>query len=97
MLANYTITIDGLSNGNVIAQPFSVEVTKMTYQNQGNNSQLVVYSCCKNKADEHCENDAIAKVISYELPVMTSSKNADLTTTFEVALTEAYGSNWTKD
>lgn len=97
MIATYTITIDGSSSGNVIAQPFTVEVDKLTYMDNDTNSQLVVYSCCKNQAAEECANDDIAKVLSFDLPVMTASKNADLTATFETALTAAYGANWSKN
>lgn len=96
MLATYTITQNGSSNGNVIAQPFTVEVTKLTYMEEPS-SNLVVYSCCKNQANEHCGNDDIAGVLVFDLPAMSSSKNADLTATFETALTAAYGGNWSKN
>ena len=97
MLATYTITQNGLANGNVIAQPFTVEVTKMIYQDDDYKTQLVITSCCKNQADQHCGNDDIAEVLNFDLPAMGSSKNADLTATFEIALTTAYGGNWSKN
>ena len=93
MLASYTITQNGTSNGNIISQPFTIEVHNMYYRSD----RLDVLSCTKNGSDVACVNDDIADALSFDLPAMSSSKNADLTATFETALTAAYGGNWSKN
>ncbi len=96
MLASYTITQNGSSNGNVIAQPFIIEVQNLYYRG-GDNNRLDVVSCTKNGSDVACANDDISNSLSFDLPIMSASKNADLTATFETALTAAYGANWSKN
>jgi hypothetical protein len=106
MLAKYTVTQNGLSNGNVIAQPFSIEVHAMMYRSEevpddeGNpvvESDLTIVVCTKNGANNACDNDNIPNSNLYDLPLMSASKNSDLTATIEVDLTAAYGANWSKD
>jgi len=97
MLGEYTITQNGVSNGNVIAQPFTIEVHNMYYRDSPDNSRLDILSCTKNGTGDACKNDDIADSLSFDLPAMGSSKNADLTATFETALTAAYGANWSKN
>ena len=95
MLKSYTITQNGLSNGNTINQPFTIEVHKMNYigVGQAGVDQLEVHVCTKNGGNHFCKNDEIESVVVLDLPVMTSSKNSDLSG-LETLLTEAYDSNW---
>jgi len=94
---SYTITQNGSSNGNVIAQPFTIEIHSLLYITESNVEKLNIVSCTKNGSDEPCHNDDIDGSLNFELPGMGSSKNADLTATFETALTAAYGGNWSKN
>jgi len=87
----YTITQDGLSNGNVISQPFKIHVHNMNYGNLG---QLAVISCTENSSDKPCSNDDIRSTEYFDMPDMSSSKNNDLTNTFELLLEEKYPGKW---
>lgn len=91
--ATYTITVNGNSNGNVIVQPFTIEVLRMEY----NEDALVVDSQTINGSGNNCENDDILNRKGYAFPAMTSSKNTDLANSIEADLTAAYGANWSKN
>lgn len=93
MLKTYTITQNGSSNGNVIAQPFTIELHKICYVDKDGVSRMEVHSCTKNGSSEECANDDIASFKGYALPGMGSSKNADLSG-FEADLEAAYPGNW---
>jgi hypothetical protein len=93
-MKTYTITTDGSSNGNLIAQPFTIEVVGMNYIDENGISKLIVSTCCENQSGNHCVNDDVAAVLNYELPVMSSSKNADLAATLEVLLEQVYPGAW---
>lgn len=106
MLAKYTVTQNGLSNGNVIVQPFTIEVHAMGYRSEevlDSEGSPVVESdvslavCTKNGSDEACDNDDIPNRKTYAMPAMSATKDADLTATIEADLTAAYGANWSKD
>jgi hypothetical protein len=109
MLAKYTVTQNGSSEGNVIAQPFGIEIHRMDYgsvtragvDDDGNPIEITeegmsIVSCTKNGSDTPCDNDDIPQSKMYPLPAMGSSNNADLSA-FESDLTAAYGANWSKD
>jgi hypothetical protein len=93
-MKTYTITTDGMSNGNVIAQPFTIKVEQMIYADNEYASKLIVSLCTMNGSDCVCANDDIPSQNKFELPVMTSSKNSDLAATVEVLLQEVYPGNW---
>lgn len=95
MLKRYTVTVNGTSNGNTIAQPFTIDIHKIGYQSEeGYEDNMMVSSCTKNASGDFCENDDIKSVETFELPSMASSKNLDLTP-FEGLLDVAYGvGNW---
>ncbi len=92
-MKTYTITTDGTSNSNVIAQPFTIEVTQMVYNDNQFAQSLTVGVITKNGADVECCNDDIPQSNTYDLPAMTSSKNSDLSD-FEALLEEKYPGNW---
>jgi hypothetical protein len=48
-MKTYTITTDGSSSGNVIAQPFTITVTSMNYIDENGISRLQIGTCCENK------------------------------------------------
>ena len=89
MIKEYTVTTNGSSNGNVIAQPFKVKIHAMQY-----GEVLTIGACTCNANDVECDNDDIQKTEKYDLPVLSSSKNADLSNTIEVLLEEKYPGNW---
>ena len=60
MLKKYTITQNGLSNGNEIHSPFEIMVTQMIYNS--NTSKLVLAVCTCNNEGVPCDNDDIASV-----------------------------------
>jgi hypothetical protein len=93
-MKTYTITTDGISNGNVIAQPFTIKVEQMLYTENQFQTALIVSLCTMNGSDCVCANDDIPSQNKFELPVMTSSKNSDLAATVEVLLQEVYPGNW---
>lgn len=95
MLKSYTITQDGKSKGNTISQPFTIEVHKMDYisAHQSGINKLVVHTCTINGGNHSCSNDDIESVFVTDLPVMSSSKNSDLSD-FETVLQEKYPNNW---
>jgi hypothetical protein len=87
----YTVTVNGSSNGNVIAQPFTIEVDAMNYDS----NTLIIKTCTKNGSDDVCANDNIASELDFSLPSMSTSKNNDLSNTIEPLLDAAYGvGNW---
>jgi hypothetical protein len=47
-MKTYTITTDGSSSGNVIAQPFTITVTSMNYIDENGISRLQIGTCCEN-------------------------------------------------
>jgi hypothetical protein len=89
MIKEYTITVDGLSNGNVIAQPFKVKIHAMQY-----GTKLTLGTCTCNSEDVECINDDIENTPIFDFPVITTSKQADLAATIEVLLEEKYPGNW---
>jgi hypothetical protein len=89
MIKEYTITTNGMSKGNVITAPFKVQVNVMDYKNV-----LKVCVCTVNGTNVVCDNDDITGVLTYGLPALTSSKEADLTATIEVLLEEVYPGAW---
>lgn len=93
-MKTYTITQNGNSNGNVIAQPFIIEVHKIEYIDANGVSTTRISTCTKNGSDVPCHNDDIASSKDYDLQGMSSSKNADLAATLEVDLEAAYPGNW---
>lgn len=103
-LKTYTVTVNGASNGNVISQPFTIELHQLSYVSDGTLdaegnpiTYMAVSSCTKNGGGNDCANDDIANYNQFALPAMTSSKNADLAATdsFEDLLDAAYGvGNW---
>lgn len=93
-MKTYTITQNGSSNGNIISQPFTIEVHSMIYRDSEDAQRLDISVCTKNGSDVPCNNDDIPNVTSYDLPIMSSSKNADLTATIEVLLEEKYPGKW---
>jgi len=100
----YTITENGSSNGNVISQPFTIEVHQISYVSDGQLDAegnpieyMAVSACTKNGAGECCANDDISDYNHFEtLPGMGSSKNADLASAnnFESLLEAAYPGKW---
>jgi len=93
-MKTYTITQNGSSNGNAIAQPFTIEVHMMIYRDNEAGSRLDISVCTKNGGDDPCDNDDIPNVTSYDLPAMSTSKNNDLSNTLEVLLEEKYPGKW---
>jgi len=87
----YTINVDGNSEGNVIASPFTINVEELQYLHDN----LVLITSTVNSTGVKCNNDDIAGRLEYDSPAMSSSKNADLTSTIEADLDSAYGQgNW---
>ena len=89
----YTITTNGDDNGNVIAQPFTIEVAEVSHLSEGETSRTQIRVCTKNAAGI-CSNDAIPDVNNYDLQGTSLSTNAVLTSTFEVDLEAAYPGSW---
>tara|TARA_R110000751_G_scaffold46884_5_gene105092 strand:+ start:2006 stop:2278 length:273 start_codon:yes stop_codon:yes gene_type:complete len=89
MIKIYTITTDGLSNGNVIEAPFEIQVDTMQYS-----TDLKICACTKNAAGVMCDNDDVSGVLTFELPSMTTGKVTDLAATIEVLLEEVYPGSW---
>ena len=58
-MKTYTITTDGISNGNVIAQPFTIKVEQMLYTENQFQTALIVSLCTRNGSDCVCANDDI--------------------------------------
>jgi len=92
MLKKYTITQNGLSNGNEIHSPFEIMVTQMIYNS--NTSKLVLAVCTCNNEGVPCDNDDIANILNYDLPSLSSTKSTDLKNSIEVLLEETYPGNW---
>ena len=90
MIKEYTITTNGLSDGNVITQPFKIEVKMIQYHSDSFTLEL----CTCNSIGKNCVNDDIKDILQFDLPPMSSSKNADLSSTLEVALQAAYPGAW---
>lgn len=87
----YTINVDGNSEGNVIASPFTINVEELQYLHDN----LVLITSTDTGNGTPCTNSDIAGRIEYDSPAMSSSKNADLTSTIEVDLDNVYGQgNW---
>ena len=93
-LKTYTITQNGSSNGNVIAQPFTIEVCKIEQINVNGVEATRVSTCTKNGNGDICDNDDIPAYKDYDLQPMTSSKNNDLVNTLEADLNSAYPGSW---
>ena len=93
-LKTYTITQNGSSNGNVIAQPFTINVHKIEQIDANGLLATRVSVCTKNGSGDVCENDDIASSKNYDLQSMGSSKNNDLVNTLEVDLEAAYPGKW---
>ena len=102
-LKTYTITTNGDSKGNVIQQPFTIEVHNMQYRDSGGgDTGLFLLVCTMNGSGQTCANSDLegqgygddGTTKTYALPAMDSSKIADLVATIEVDLTNAYGGNW---
>ena len=90
----YTITKNGKANRNTITQPFTIEVQGMQYLDEENeDSQLIITTCTKNGGGTLCINDDIPQKNVYRLPVMTSSKNTDLSE-LETDLEAKYPGKW---
>lgn len=94
MYKEYEITQDGLSNGNAIVQPFQVKVHAMNYNSIPGFSKLKVGTCTCKVDGQNFVNDDISNVLEFDLPAITTSKNADLVATIEVLLEEKYPGNW---
>ena len=92
-LKTYTITMDGNDNGNVIAQPFTIEVAQVSSLDEGDSSFTQVRVCTKN-ANGQCGNSDIADTKNYDLQPMSSSMNAALSNTIEQDLEAAYPGKW---
>ena len=102
-LALYTVTVDGSSQGNAIKAPFDIEIIQMAYVDETDPytgeifSKLIISPCTRNSAGEMCKNDDIPDRSEYDLPVMTSSKNTDLSNSIEQTFNTVYGAgNWSK-
>ena len=95
MLKEYSVTVNGSSNGNVIAQPFTIVIHKIEYTDQVDiNQSMVVSSCTKNATGDMCDNDNVKSTEVFDLPAMTSSNNANMSA-FEALLDTVYGvGNW---
>ena len=95
MLKEYSVTVNGSSNGNVIAQPFTISVHKIGYQSEeGFDGNMSVTSCTKNATGDMCDNDNVKPTEILALPSMASSNNANMST-FESLLNTVYGvGNW---
>ena len=93
----YTITVDGDDNGNVIAQPFTIEVIQLMHVSEMVGEEIIemtkVQVCTKN-GTMMCGNTDIPDSNTYDLQQMSSSSNAVLANTIEVALEAAYPGNW---
>lgn len=95
MLKTYTVTTNGDSDGNVIVQPFTIEILNMQYSSEGPEDKLIVTTCTRNGSGNVCENSDIPHYNEFALPGMTSSKNTDLSNSIEGLLDTAYGNgNW---
>lgn len=94
MYKEYEITVNGKSNGNVILAPFKIMVHSMNYNAIDGFNKLKVASCTCNSLEKNCANDDIKSVEEFDLPVISTSKNADLVATFEALLEEKYPGNW---
>lgn len=92
-LKTYTITVDGDDNGNVIAQPFTIDVHQIASLDEGESSFTQVRVCTKN-AIGMCQNSDIPDSNNYALQSMASSSNAVLAATIEVDLEAAYPGAW---
>ena len=92
-LKTYTITMDGNDNGNVITQPFTIEVAQISSLSEGESSLTQVRVCTKN-ANGQCGNSDIADTKNYALQSMSSSANAVLSNTIEADLEAAYPGKW---
>ena len=87
------MTENGNDNGNIIAQPFTIEVVQVSHISEGETEMTQVRVCTKN-AVGMCGNDAIPDTNNYELQGMASSTNAVLAATIEADLEAAYPGNW---
>ena len=102
-LKTYTITATGqTSNGNALAQPFTVEVHQITIAEDGGITDVFnVNVCAINGSGNACVWDQLEAegysngLKSYEgAPGMTSSNNANLASTLEVDLEAVAPSKW---
>jgi hypothetical protein len=94
-LKTYTINVDGKSGGNTISSPFTIDVVKMNYTKQDDLDSLEIQACTCNGDGDECINDDIPMVGTYDGQIITSSKQNDLSNTFENTLNEKYGpGNW---
>lgn len=102
-LKTYTITATGqTSNGNALAQPFTVEVHQVTPAKDSENTDLFsVVICAINSSGDACVWDQLeaegftSGTKNYEgAPSMSSSNNANLANTLEVDLEAAAPSKW---
>ena len=95
-LKTYTITKNGISNGNIISQPFTIEVHEIRDLSTEDNSITIVNVCTKNGSENACSNDEIKDFNHYELQGISKTNSKKLIDTFEIELTNVYGSNWSK-
>ena len=89
MIKTYTITIEGLSDGNTISAPFEIVVKTLKYE-----QDLKICAFTINEAGKMCKNDDVKDVLSFDLPEITSNKSGDLASTIEVLLEEVYPGKW---
>ena len=94
MIKEYEITVDGLSNGNAVAQPFNIKVHAMQYDSNAGFSKLTVGTCTCKDDNNYFVNDEVANILTYELPAVSTSKNDDLVATLEVLLEAKYPGKW---
>lgn len=90
----YTVTDAGVSQGNPISDPHTIEVIGMNYYSNEGVEWLEVITCTRNNGGSVCINDVIKTTKNYQLPVITSSKQLDLQNTLEVDLEAAHPGNW---
>jgi hypothetical protein len=72
-----------------------VKVHDVNYTSNPGFSKMKIGTCTCKDDSKYFINDDIPNVLEFDLPVITTSKNADLVSTLEVLLEEKYPGNWT--
>ena len=93
----YTITVDGDDNGNIIAQPFTIEVIQTMSYSETVNEELTEFTkvqVCTKNGTGMCGNTDIPDSNTYDLQTASKSRTAVLAATIEVDLEAAYPGAW---
>ena len=94
MIKSYTITTNGDDNGNVIAQPFTIEILSIQHYNDEGGEGTIVTTCTKN-ASGVCGNSQIETREPFDRQANNLTTDQALTATIEAKLDTVYGNgNW---